>query len=825
MASGTTGLSDTRSDKNVVAQIAQLSWEKVKSAEKMAGAEKKYAKKKLGVGEEGGLTQEEFSQRYGRGSFFRKALGSEFGGDKIARNRGRVESFFDKDVPAGRDPTKSKRGRYREGFEYPEVEPKSPMVGNKPKTERKAEEGEKKSSRSSRTAINEAMASALAGIEIQLTKLSEKFTSTVSVPEGLIEVINKQSQIITTGFDGLSKALYTLLGSIQKQTATMVRLDQEQKNLDAKNLDRQQALDEENALEEGSASAGNAAVTGFEKIGGKGGGGGLFGRMFGASALARKIGRRGAARAGTRAAAAVGGKGAAKFMGKATGKAFAKAGLKSGLKKIPLLGLGVGAFFAAQRAMKGDILGAGLELASGAASMIPGAGTVASLGVDGVLAARDAGIVPFAKGGMVTKPMFGVVGEGKDPEMITPWNKKTFEMMNKARLDAIMKNRNKFADVQATGLEEYYENRGGWKRFGEILMSLFGGSGTPPGPNPDIDIDYSNLESGDISSTAGKVATLYDEFRDLGYTEEASKRIIAEVGREGSMSNKNLFGTHTDPKAGISNTGMFSWNDTRRDALISAAKKAGVWDESKGQLKETAEALRFQARFADYEIKQMGAGIHEALTTQGTSGAKISQLLRDKVIRYDASYAGGVDAEYGSNRTEDWWKTLKLDTNLEQTRTTSDRTEPPQEPISKIPEENQLGQAIKQNFGMDTNDSRFFDVPGYGKIEAYKTTKGFDFFKDRTKLSMHPSRPQAKAIYEYFIKTNGGQKLDGNEQSSRLLSESQNYSTRKATSGPNVQVSVINGGGSDAAVPKENNAPPGLGRKDLSPAFAEVNIG
>jgi len=486
MASGTTGLSDTRSDKNVVAQIAQLSWEKVKSAEKMAGAEKKYAKKKLRVGEEGGLTQEEFSQRYGRGSFFRKALGSEFGGDKIARNRGRVESFFDKDVPAGRDPTKSKRGRYREGFEYPEVEPKSPMVGNKPKTERKAEEGEKKSSRSSRTAINEAMASALAGIEIQLTKLSEKFTSTVSVPEGLIEVINKQSQIITTGFDGLSKALYTLLGSIQKQTATMVRLDQEQKNLDAKNLDRQQALDEENALEEGSASAGNAAVTGFEKIGGKGGGGELFGRMFGSKVLANKIGRRGVARMGTRAAAAVGGKGAAKFMGKATGKAFAKAGLKSGLKKIPLLGLGVGAFFAAQRAMKGDILGAGLELASGAASMIPGAGTVASLGVDGVLAARDAGVVPFRLGGMATKPMLASLAEEGKPELVLPWNKKTFEMMNKARLDAIMKNRNKFADVQATGLEEYYENRGGWERFGEILKSLFGGGGgggdDPPGP-------------------------------------------------------------------------------------------------------------------------------------------------------------------------------------------------------------------------------------------------------------------------------------------------------------------------------------------------------
>lgn len=505
MASGTFGSTAVSGEKNIVAQIAQLSWEKVKSAEKMAGAEKKYAKKKLRVGEEGGLTQEEFSKKYGRGSFFRKALGSQFGGDKIARNRGRVESFFDKDVPGGRDATKSKQGRYREGFNYPDVEPKNPIVGRKPKASGGGGDGERKSSGSSRAAISEAMASALAGIEIQLTRLSEKFTSTVSVPEGLTEIINRQSQVITAGFDGLSKALYTLLGSIQKQTATMVRLDQEQKNLDAKNLDRQQALDEESALEGMGPGAGNFAAEDITSSRGGKGGGGILGKMFGASALASRIGRRGAGRAGVRAAAALGGRGAAKFMTKGTGKAFQKAGLKAGLKKIPLLGLGVGAFFAAQRAMKGDMIGAGLELASGAASLVPGAGTAASIGVDGVLAARDAGVVPFATGGMVTKPTLGIVGEGKDPELITPWNKKTFEMMNKARLDAIQKNKNKFADVQAEGLKEYYENRGGWEKFGEILMSLFGGSpdGTPPGPPPGAeDIKGEGLKSGDVPTLA-----------------------------------------------------------------------------------------------------------------------------------------------------------------------------------------------------------------------------------------------------------------------------------------------------------------------------------
>ena len=60
-------------------------------------------------------------------------------------------------------------------------------------------------------------------------------------------------------------------------------------------------------------------------------------------------------------------------------------------KKIPLLGLGLGAVFAAQRAMAGDFTGAAMELASGAASTIPGLGTAASVAIDAALIAKDVG--------------------------------------------------------------------------------------------------------------------------------------------------------------------------------------------------------------------------------------------------------------------------------------------------------------------------------------------------------------------------------------------------------------------------------------------------
>ena len=74
---------------------------------------------------------------------------------------------------------------------------------------------------------------------------------------------------------------------------------------------------------------------------------------------------------------------------KGGGKALGSMGLKSAVKKIPLIGALAGAGFAAKRLFDGDLTGAGLELMSGLAGTVPGAGTAASLGLDVALAARD----------------------------------------------------------------------------------------------------------------------------------------------------------------------------------------------------------------------------------------------------------------------------------------------------------------------------------------------------------------------------------------------------------------------------------------------------
>lgn len=817
--SGNVGLSDTRGNKNIVAQIAQLSWQKVKSAEKMAGAEKKYAKKKLRVGEEGGLTQKEFSQKFGRGSFFKKALGSQFGGDKIARNRGRVESFFDKDVPGGRDATKSRQGRYREGFDYSGVEPKDAMVGKKPKTEKNKEEGEKKSSRSSRAAINEAMASALAGIEIQLTKLSEKFTNTVSVPEGLTEIINKQSQVITSGFDGLSKALYTLLGSIQKQTATMVRLDQEQKNLDAKNLDRQQALDEENALENLNGGAGNVAVKDFGKSNKGGKGGGILGRMFGLSALARRIGKRGFARAGVRAAAAVGGKGAAKFMTKGTAKAFAKAGLKSGLKKIPLLGLGIGALFAAQRAMSGDTIGAGLELASGAASLVPGAGTAASLGVDGIIAARDAGAIPFAKGGMVTKPTLGVVGEGKDPELITPWNKKTFDMMNKARLDAIQRNKNKFADVQAKGLEEYYENMGGWQKFGETLITLLKGAGfnpddVGPGPNGDPDltpVDLKGFSKEDVSL--------------LG------KMLFAEAGSGGESTAhvmNSILNRYREIKSGRASPS--SWGIQGKEAKDVTLKDILYAD---GQYTQSLPKL------SGITDAQGTASLNAAISSGGLDPSKIYENARTSgMSEIDAKRLATADTYYNptisSNKPFPGAPVVNTANNhafmsspnvgfrpsdLDKLKAVEQKREQPPAPIPKT----DWAAKITQNFGYSEGEKLFFTGPDNVSYHAVRKSTGWEIYKGGIGgyggTYMETTGDANKSLEPYLMRA-GQEKMmqsRGNDQASVLSQKSQEVAMAR-TGGPQVQVSVINNNeGNRATIPKSDSAMPSSGRDAFVP--------
>ena len=108
MAAGTVGYSDTRGNKDYTSIIASQIGKRLKESSDMAGEERAYA---AGMAEAGGTSLEEAG--VGKGSFFGKALGSRFGGDRIARTMGRMGVGGD-----GKNPASSYKQRFRGGFDY-----------------------------------------------------------------------------------------------------------------------------------------------------------------------------------------------------------------------------------------------------------------------------------------------------------------------------------------------------------------------------------------------------------------------------------------------------------------------------------------------------------------------------------------------------------------------------------------------------------------------------------------------------------------------------------------------------------------------------------
>ena len=79
----------------------------------------------------------------------------------------------------------------------------------------------------------------------------------------------------------------------------------------------------------------------------------------------------------------------AKTEAKAAEKVAEKTVGKTILKGIPILGIGAGLFFGAERALAGDWVGAGLEVAGGVAGTIPGVGTAAEVGLGAAAAIHE----------------------------------------------------------------------------------------------------------------------------------------------------------------------------------------------------------------------------------------------------------------------------------------------------------------------------------------------------------------------------------------------------------------------------------------------------
>ena len=85
MAASTVAYTDTTGNKDYLGMIAGQIGRRLKEASNMASSERAYAENQA---EAGGTSLSEAG--IGRGYFFKRALGSRFGGDRIARTRGRM---------------------------------------------------------------------------------------------------------------------------------------------------------------------------------------------------------------------------------------------------------------------------------------------------------------------------------------------------------------------------------------------------------------------------------------------------------------------------------------------------------------------------------------------------------------------------------------------------------------------------------------------------------------------------------------------------------------------------------------------------------------
>ena len=214
----------------------------------------------------------------------------------------------------------------------------------------------------------------------------------ISADQAIVDA--KLSQQITEAYltsDGYKTYQNSLADQAVKQAnltaAITTAFQKTQAYIDA--IAQTNQLATERAFTENLISAGGAILGGVV-------GNALGGKIEGM--IAKKVGTKVATKTATTAGktvATTAGKTAAKTAGKAGVKTVAKVGAKalgkSLLKKIPIVGLLAGVGFGLQRLMKGDMAGAAMELASGAAGTIPGIGTAASVGIDTALAAKDMG--------------------------------------------------------------------------------------------------------------------------------------------------------------------------------------------------------------------------------------------------------------------------------------------------------------------------------------------------------------------------------------------------------------------------------------------------
>lgn len=490
MASGTASLQDTRGEGNLLGKIGSAIKNRTKAAAQMARKERAFAEEQA---EKGDTSLDEAGIE--KGYFFKRALGSTFGGDKIARTRG----YFEKNPPAGRDPTGTRESRFRGQFDYGvRVTPLEPIIPPpKQISPFELEQTRKKLTLENMLAkpstvatedsdatpvidksLNKQVAAALGGIELQLTRLSGKLEGDKNNTNAVAGLVSKNSRILVKGFDSIVAAMSTFKDSIQSQTKSKENIAQEKSQIADKLADRESVEIEQLEQEQLDGEAGNADVLGGEGKGknkkGSGGFGlpnflnfGKFGKGLRFLANPKVLAVLGAVAAGA---------GLSAFLGKFVGGPRVKA--EAEREKVSREAGGDPAYRIKDVGGSGSMNNANRMYTNPTA--IPGD--------------FDYNVPGAYTGGTTTKETLLRVSEGNSRERVTPMTTDSYEMQAQAQFIVMKKRRRDYAMIQKEGLEEYFERRNGWNVFTEALKSLFvgfdlgdmfngGGSRNPANPN------------------------------------------------------------------------------------------------------------------------------------------------------------------------------------------------------------------------------------------------------------------------------------------------------------------------------------------------------
>ena len=470
MAAGTTGYSDTRSfSGGLGSKISAGIRDKITKSSQLAKKERSFAESEA---EKQGTSLSEAG--ISKGFFFRYALGAHFGGDAVARTRG----LFAKNPSAGINPLTSIDDRFRGGFDY--KMDFTPVSSSSPKK-------------------------------------STELTDTV-------QSIGNQGIVVGGLFDKTKAVINKIENAVNTQTNFNNAVHDKDLKNDKKKRDKLKSMMEAAKTGLQNAYAGNKSPLETRGFGGLSK---LFGgvpsrivrSLFNPRVLRRlrnprrtfralrRLGRRKISRVrGTRMLGDIIERGrgtsrnvirnvrnsvnvglrsktARRFMIRAGGRKLAKLGTKGVskalIKKVPLLGAVAGVAFGIERLMRGDVVGALGEVASGVASTVPGAGTSLSLAIDAGMMTRDAmqqqkqQVEPqFAEGGLVNIPdsvneiaKRRIGAKPLDEKFWMQWHTQEFVSSRKAREVE--------ASIITDGFNKYFRG-GGILSFGESLKNTIG---------------------------------------------------------------------------------------------------------------------------------------------------------------------------------------------------------------------------------------------------------------------------------------------------------------------------------------------------------------